>query len=70
MTIQTGVVAVDFLLLLSRKSMKTAGIMIYLTSDTATIFAKSVMLNMTSSGHYLYLYTKQNLIISKNFSEK
>ena len=32
--------------------MKTAGINIDLTSDTATIFGKSVMLNMTSSGHY------------------
>ena len=52
MTLRTDVVAADIPLLLSRKSMKTAGINIDLTSDTATIFGKSVMLNMTSSGHY------------------
>ena len=51
-TIQTDVVAADIPLLSSRKSMKTAGIKIDLTSGTATIFGKSVMLNMTSSGHY------------------
>ena len=52
MTLRTDVVAADIPLLLSRKSMQTAGINIDLTSDTATIFGKSVMLNMTSSGHY------------------
>ena len=52
MTIQTDVVAANIPLLLLKKSMKTAGIKIDLTSDTVTIFGKSVMLNTTSSGHY------------------
>ena len=51
-TIQTDVIAADIPLLLSRKSMKTAGVKIDLTNDTANIFGKSVMLNTTSSGHY------------------
>ena len=52
MTIQQDVIAADIPLLLSRKSMKTAGAKIDLTNDTANIFGKSVMLNNTSSGHY------------------
>ena len=51
-TIQTGVIAADIPLLLSRMSMKTAGDKIDSTNDTANIFGKSVMLKMTSSGHY------------------
>ena len=61
-TIQTDVIAADIPLLLSRKSMKTAGVNIDLTNDTANIFGKSVMLNTTSSGHYcVRIYTKQQV---------
>ena len=51
-TVQTDVIAADIPLLLSRKSLKTAGVKIDLTNDSANIFGKSVMLNTTSSGHY------------------
>ena len=66
--IQTYVIAADILLLLSRKSVKTAGVKIDLTIDTINTFDKSVMLNMTSlhlyllsSGHYCVpINTKQH----------
>ena len=55
-TIQTDVIAADIPLSLSRKSMKTAGVKIDLTNDTANIFG--VMLKTTSSGHYCVLVHK------------
>ena len=70
-TIQTDVVAADIPLLLLRKSMKTAGIKIDLTSDTVTIFGKSVMLNTTSSGHYCTPILKAaNITNMEDFSVK
>ena len=50
--IQTDVVESDIPLLLSRKAMKTAGVMMDLETDTAKIFGRDVALNLTTSGHY------------------
>ena len=50
--IKTDVVQSDILLLLSRNTMKTAGVKMDLENDSATIFAKEVTLNLTASGHY------------------
>ena len=48
----TDVVNSDIPLLLSKNSMKKAGIMIDMNTDTARIFGKTVPLDTTSSGHY------------------
>ena len=50
--IKTDVVQSDIPLLLSRNTMKTAGVKMDLENDTATIFGKEVTLNLTASGHY------------------
>ena len=50
--IKTDVVQSDIPLLLSRKSMKTAGVKMDLENEPATIFGKEVTLNLTASGHY------------------
>ena len=50
--IKTYVVQSDIPLLLSRNTMKTAGVKMDLENDTATIFRKEVTLNLTASGHY------------------
>ena len=49
---QTVVVESDIPLLLSRKAMKMAGVMMDLESDTVRIFGKHVALNLTTLGHY------------------
>ena len=51
-TIKTDVVESDIPLLLSRKSMKVAGVKMDLEHDTANIFGKDISLNLTTSGHY------------------
>ena len=56
--IKTDVVQSDIPLLLSRKSMKTAGVKMDLENDTATIFGKEVTLNLTASGHYSVLINR------------
>ena len=50
--IKTDVVQSDIPLLLSRKSMKTAGVKMDLENEPATIFGKEVTLNLTASDHY------------------
>ena len=50
--IKTDVVQSDIPLILSRNTMKTAGVKMDLENDTATIFGKEVILNLTASGHY------------------
>ena len=52
-TIRTDVVACNVPLLLSKTSMKRAGMIINLNNDTALIFGKNVKLNVTSIGHYM-----------------
>ena len=51
-TIQTDDIAADIILSSSRISMKTAGVKIDLTNDSANIFGKSEMLNTTFTGHH------------------
>ena len=50
--IKTDVVDCNIPLLLSKKSMKTAGMVIDLKTDTATVFGQDVTLKCTSMGHY------------------
>ena len=49
--IKTDIVESDIPLLLSRSAMKSAGVKLDLENDTANIFGKDVMLNLTNSGH-------------------
>ena len=51
--IKTDVVACNIPLLLSKSSMKRAGMIINLKNDTVDIFGNSVKLNTTSMGHYV-----------------
>ena len=51
-TIKTDVVNSDILLLLSRMTMKQAGVKMDLEHDRAEIFGQDVALNLASSGHY------------------
>ena len=51
-TIKTDVVSSDTPLLLSRTTMKNAGVKMDLEYDRAEIFGQNVALNLTSSGHY------------------
>lgn len=51
-TIRTDVVESDIPLLLSKDSMKKAGVKLDLQNDTAEIYGVQVTLNETSSGHY------------------
>ena len=51
-TIKSDVVESDIPLLLSRTAMKKAAVKMDLENDTATIMAKGVALNLTTSGHY------------------
>ena len=50
--IKTDVVQSNIPLLLSRSSMKRAGMVIDLSSDTAVVFGKKVNLGSTTMGHY------------------
>ena len=59
--IRTDVVESDIPLLLSRKAMKTA-VKIDLKRDTAMIFGKEIVLNLTSSGHYYITIGRQEKI--------
>jgi len=65
-TIKTDVVESDIPLLLSRSAMKTAGVKMDLENDTATIFGKEVVLNLTSSGHYCIPIDKSEKIPVEN----
>ena len=51
--IRTDVVDSKIPLLLSKASMKRAGMVIDLNSDTVTVFGKVISLNTTSLGHYI-----------------
>ena len=51
-TIKTDVVESDIPLLLSRQAMKAARVKMDLENDSAEIMGKSVVLNITSCGHY------------------
>ena len=57
--IKTDVVQSDIPLLLSKESMKKAGVKLDLQKDTAEIFGVDVTLNETSSGHYCVPIDKQ-----------
>ena len=50
--IKTDVVDCTLPLLLSKTSMKKAGMVLNLADDTAVVFGKNVKLDMTSMGHY------------------
>ena len=52
-SIRTDVVSSNIPLLLSRSSMKKAGMIIDLSCDQATVFGKQVQLGTTSMGHYI-----------------
>jgi len=52
-TITTDVVECNIPLLLSRSSMKKAGMKINLVDDTAVVFEKRMKLSTTASGHYI-----------------
>ena len=51
--IKTDVVNCNIPLLLSKSSMKTAGMVIDMNDDTVTVFGKRVSLSSTSMGHYV-----------------
>jgi transposase InsO family protein len=51
-TLITDVVDSNIPLLLSRSAMKNARIKLDLVNDTAEVFGKEIVLNMTTSGHY------------------
>ena len=51
--IKTDVINSAIPLLMSRHSMKTAGMIINMAEDTAVVFGDTVNLRATSSGHYI-----------------
>ena len=51
--IKTDVVNCNIPLLLSKSSMKRAGMVIDMNDDTVTVFGKRVSLSSTSMGHYV-----------------
>lgn len=51
-TVKTDVVDSDIPLLLSRSTMKKAGVKMDLENDTAIIMGEEIALNLTASGHY------------------
>ena len=62
--ISTDIVDRDIPLLLSRESMKRAGMSIDFKSDTATVFSSTVRLNVTKSGHYTIPLTKPTQLLT------
>ena len=68
-TIKTGVVESGIPLLLSRQTMKTAGVKMDLESDTAQIFDKDISLNLITSGHYcIPIDTAETIPVQNVFS--
>lgn len=52
-TIKVEIIESDIPLLLSKESMKKAGMIIHLSEDTAVVFGQKLNLNTTSAGHYV-----------------
>ncbi|CAH1238877.1 Hypp5656 [Branchiostoma lanceolatum] len=63
--IVTDVVDSDIPLLLSLDAMKRADIVLHTREDRATIFGKSVNLNLTTSGHYCVSLVNQPIEVSE-----
>ena len=69
--LETEVVDIDLPLLISKQAMKTSGMILNFHDDTAELNGENIVLDTSSSGHYILSLTRQRnqLVSSENLNE-